>query len=237
MKERVRRLLRGALAVEHGLVFAADPMTASQDDLVVVDVSMPSQLSAPHAAPSGIPNLSIPGVPSRQRRGGFDPHATRGFDVDRGVTDVTSPREPRQRRLRSVHADLKDLFERLGRFRGEWVSGGWSWDRRLNCVASTFDIANGGTARSLVLSVLPEQWTSVTLPKAPRLIARVARETGGVRADQAVYATPDAPIIAYGLWWPWGSGASTISMRVGLAGRVSEDELAMLRDAFGVSDL
>lgn len=138
--------------------------------------------------------------------------------------------------LRGLPAELDEIFARLKRFRGAWVSGGWSWDRRLDCVASTFDIADADEARRLLTSLFAEEWTSVTLADAPSLIIDVAETSGGVRSDQLLFATPDASVIAYGLWWPWGSGATSISMRVGLLGRISEDDMMMLREIFGAPD-
>ncbi len=133
-------------------------------------------------------------------------------------------------------SELESLFERLRRFRAEWVSRGWSWDRRFDCVASTFRITDAELARRLVSSVLTDEWTSVTLPNAPPLIVDLAETTGGVRSDQLIFATPNARVIAYGLWWPWGGEASSISMRVGIVGEISEDDMEMLREVFGAPD-
>ena len=132
---------------------------------------------------------------------------------------------------------LSKLFEDFRQFRNVWVAGGWSWDRRFECVASTFDQSRADEACRLVAGVLPERWTSATLKNAPRLIVEVADATGGVRSDQLLYATPEADgIIAYGLWWPWGGEGTNISMRVGLAGRASFDHMAKLREVFNAPD-
>lgn len=131
---------------------------------------------------------------------------------------------------------IDPLFERLRQLRAAWVSRGWSWDRRFDCVASTLVLDDAERARRVVSSVLTERWTGATLPKAPPAIADVATSTGGVREDQVLYATPPAPLIAYGLWWPWGGEASNISVRIGLAGRVTNDDYNQLRDVFGIED-
>lgn len=117
------------------------------------------------------------------------------------------------------------------------MSRGWSWDRRFECVASTFSLADADQARRLVVEVLTDEWTSVSLSNAPPLIAEVAEATGGVRSDQLLFATPNARVIAYGLWWPWGGEGTNISMRVGLAGQISEDDMAKLREVFGALDM
>ena len=132
--------------------------------------------------------------------------------------------------------DSAPVIEQLRRLRATWVARGWSWDRRLECVASTLVFEDGPRAMQLVSAVLPERWTSQTLSRAPRVVTDVAAATGGVRDDQILFATPDAPVIAYGLWWPWGGESSNISVRVGLAGRVSYDDQLNLRELFGALD-
>ena len=135
-----------------------------------------------------------------------------------------------------MHRELESLFGRLRAFRSSWVSRGWSWDRRFGCVASTFGLEDADRARRLVSALLSDTWTPATLPKAPPLIAELAEATGGVRADQLLFATPDARVIAFGLWCPWGGEAGNISLRLGLVGQISEDEMEKLRELFGAPD-
>ncbi len=130
-------------------------------------------------------------------------------------------------------SELELLFERLREFRSTWVSRGWSWDRRFTCVASTLGSGEAERAQQLVFDLLTQKWTSTTLRNAPGLITDVAEATGGVRSDQLLFATPAASVMAYGLWWPWGGGAQSISMRLGLVGRVSEADMENLRQVFG----
>jgi hypothetical protein len=133
-----------------------------------------------------------------------------------------------------VATDLDSLFDRLGRFKRDWLSRGWSWDRRLDCVASTFDIMDIDAARQLVTDLFPEAWTPANLKRAPDLVTEVADATGGVRSDQVLYAMPEIRgVLPYGLWWPWGSEGSNISMRVGLAGPGARNEIIRLRRTFG----
>jgi len=65
----------------------------------------------------------------------------------------------------------------------------------------------------------------------------VAEATGGVRSDQLLYAAPEVDgLIAYGLWWPWGGEGTNISMRVGLTGHTSFEDVTKLRQAFNALD-
>lgn len=132
--------------------------------------------------------------------------------------------------------ELESLFDRLRVFRGGWVSRGWSWDRRFTCVASTFGTGEAEEALRLVTTALPVQWTSTSLPKAPLLIAEIAEETGGVRSDQLLFASPESSVMGYGLWWPWGGLAGNISMRVGITGRISDADMMSFRQVFGALD-
>src|SRR5690606_1779364 len=42
------------------------------------------------------------------------------------------------------------LFEKLGQFRKNWIKGGWSWDSRFSCVASSFNVELESEARAVV---------------------------------------------------------------------------------------
>ncbi|MCA9605032.1 MAG: hypothetical protein KC619_05535 [Myxococcales bacterium] len=129
--------------------------------------------------------------------------------------------------------DTTTLFRALSQLRASWVARGWSWDRRFECVASTLIFEDGPRAMQLVSTALPERWTSKTLAQAPHAVQEVATATGGVRDDQILFASAEAPLIAYGLWWPWGGESTNISVRVGLAGRVGYEDQLTLRELFG----
>lgn len=108
------------------------------------------------------------------------------------------------------------IFAALTRFKSAWPQRGWSYDNRFQCVASSFDASSTDTARSLIATLLPHEWTSRTIATAPPAIAYIAERTGGLRAAQRVYAAePQGSLIPYGLWWPWEEG-QTISLRIGL---------------------
>lgn len=129
------------------------------------------------------------------------------------------------------------LFEALRRFRDAWVSHGWSWDRRLECVASTFDVARSGEARSAASILFTSEWGHRSLANAPEVVTQVAQMSGGVRPDQILLSTDELDgVIAYGLWWPWGAEGTNISMRVGLAGDVGYSEQIQLRTLFDTLD-
>ena len=132
---------------------------------------------------------------------------------------------------------IDDLLKRLTEFRAAWVARGWSWDNRFDCVASTFDLGEVERARTLILAVLPDEFDSRTIGKAPALHQRLAQKTGGVRDDQILFAASNEQLIAFGLWWPWGGEVSNrISLRVGLSGRVSEEQQFSLRKVFDAFD-
>jgi len=127
------------------------------------------------------------------------------------------------------------LFDSLVRLRAAWPGGGWSWDGRLSCVSSSFSVELADEARAAAKRALPNEWTTQDISSAPADISEIAEMSGGVRADQVVLSTePTAHVIAFGLWWPWGDDL-TISLRVGLTGRISEDDQESFRDLFGAT--
>jgi hypothetical protein len=128
------------------------------------------------------------------------------------------------------------LFQRLARFRAAWPKGGWSWDGRLGCVASSFVVELSNEAQLALREVFATQWNAKNLAGAPQALRDVAEATGGVRAEQILYASePGGRLLAYGLWWPWGDDV-TISMRVGLGGYVSDADAARFRELFGAEE-
>lgn len=127
------------------------------------------------------------------------------------------------------------LFDSLVRLRAAWPGGGWSWDGRLSCLSSSFNVELADEARTAAKRALPHQWTAKDIDTAPEVIREIADSSGGVRAEQLVLSTDaSARVIAFGLWWPWGDDM-TISLRVGLAGRISEDDQESFRDLFGAT--
>ena len=124
------------------------------------------------------------------------------------------------------------LFEKLGQFRKNWIKGGWSWDSRFSCVASSFNVDFEVEARAVVLAYLPHEWSSKTISGAPQATRDVAEATGGVRTDQRLYTMDQTGrLLAFGLWWPWGDEI-TVSLRLGLGGYVGELDYVRLRETF-----
>ncbi|HWP08971.1 MAG TPA: hypothetical protein VNN72_24680 [Polyangiaceae bacterium] len=128
------------------------------------------------------------------------------------------------------------LFASLAQLRKSWIKGGWSWDSRYSCVASSFNVEMEADARAVVLAYLPHEWTSKTIASGPAQAKELAETTGGVRPDQRLYTMDQlGRLVAFGLWWPWGDEI-TISLRIGLGGYVGEPDLARLKETFGALD-
>jgi hypothetical protein len=105
----------------------------------------------------------------------------------------------------------------------------------MACVTSSFAIELEAKARAAAAPVLPTEWTSSTIQRAPPAIREIADRTGGLRPGQLLLASAAVGAgFAYGLWWPWGDGMTT-SARIGLAGSgATPDTFQALRDVFGV---
>jgi hypothetical protein len=127
------------------------------------------------------------------------------------------------------------LFGALRELRSTWPSRGWSWDTRLSCVTSSFNVELDAKARAAVTVALSTEWTAATIQRASPPIRDLAERTGGLRAGQFIFTSASIGAnFAYGLWWPWGD-AMTTSLRVGLGGSgLREDAFQRLRDVFGV---
>jgi hypothetical protein len=128
------------------------------------------------------------------------------------------------------------LFAVLEQLKKAWIKGGWSWDSRFSCVASSFNVELEAEARAVVLRFLPNEWTSKTIAGAPQALKEVAEATGGVRTDQRVFTGDmSGRLVGYGLWWPWGDEI-TVSLRIGLGGYVLDPDMNRLRETFGTAD-
>lgn len=128
------------------------------------------------------------------------------------------------------------VLSALRNLRLAWPSRGWSWDTRLTCVTSSFNVEAEAKARAAVAAAMGNEWTSVSIQSAQPVLRDIAERSGGLRAGQLIFTSGSSPAggFAYGLWWPWGD-AITTSLRIGLGGpSVKEDTLRRLRDVFGV---
>ncbi len=131
-----------------------------------------------------------------------------------------------------MSSSTDELFERLRQLKSRWPKGGWSWDYRFSTVASSFHVDLTSEAEQAVLSYLPNEWNYRSIASAPPAVRDVVEAAGGVRTDQRVFATQQSGrLLAYGLWWPWGDEI-TISLRVGLAGYVSDGDQTRLQELF-----
>jgi hypothetical protein len=112
-------------------------------------------------------------------------------------------------------AALEALGALLRRFAVDWPGSKWEWEGRLDCTLSAVTKADEVRAREALTAVLPKVWTSDTLREAPVVIRQIAARTGGLMPRQLLFSVelPDG-VFVYGLWWPWGSGAS-VSVRIG----------------------
>ncbi len=125
------------------------------------------------------------------------------------------------------------LFDLLTQLRRSWPGGGWSWDSRFTCVASTIPAETTAKARVAASLALPHAWTERTLLQAPLEVRQIAEVSGGLRESQLVLASPSiGGIFAWGLWWPWRDG-NTVSMRVGIGGNAGPRFEMMLSETFG----
>jgi hypothetical protein len=129
------------------------------------------------------------------------------------------------------------LFTPLLQFKSVWPARGWSWDNRFGCLASTISQSNSAESWRAAEALFPHVWNDGTVRTAPSNVAKVAVETGGVRAGQFLFSSDAVDdLVLYGLWWPWGEEGSNISMRIGLTGSPTRAELLKLRSMFNVKD-
>lgn len=127
---------------------------------------------------------------------------------------------------------VEPVFRALQSVRNAWPGGGWSWDSRLSCVASSFNAELAREAKQAAQLSFSHEYTHKTLGSAPNLVREVAENAGGVRQDQLLMVTGLAGgVFAYGLWWPWGDDV-TISFRVGLAGARAPRHEMRFREMF-----
>ena len=112
-----------------------------------------------------------------------------------------------------------------------WPGSDGEWDDRLTCALSTVATTQAPQVQTSLTAVLPAVWTANSLAGAPALIQQICARTGGLLPNQQAFSAelPEG-VFAYGLWWPWGSGAN-VSIRVGVS---HESVLPVVRAAFGL---
>jgi len=128
-------------------------------------------------------------------------------------------------------AALQAMGEVLPSVATGWPGGKWEWDDRLACALSAVPMASAEQARAALTGVFPQVWTTETLAEAPVLIKQICARTGGLLPRQIAFSVelPEG-VLAYALWWPWGSGAN-VSIRIGAS---HESTLPAVRAALGV---
>ena len=118
--------------------------------------------------------------------------------------------------LAEISGEEQRLFEALRALKAAWPMGGWSWDSRLQSVASSFGAMQTPAARAAVALGLPTVWTHDTIQSAPERIQDISHRFDGVRKGQMLLTGGNVDgLLAFGLWWPWGT-SETISLRIGL---------------------
>jgi hypothetical protein len=134
-----------------------------------------------------------------------------------------------------VDSSWQPLLDRFSNLKKAWPARAWSWDSRLVCVTSSFTVEFEAKARAAALEALPVEFVSATLSRAPTELRRVAERSGGLRMGQLLLTTREqGTLVPFGLWWPWGDGATT-SFRVGLDGLDWDDDpYPQVRDIFDV---
>ena len=124
------------------------------------------------------------------------------------------------------------LFAELSRFRAAWPKKGWSWDYRLNCVASSFHVDLTSECEMALMGSFADVYDHRSIDRASDNIVDMAEAAGGIRADQRVYVMRSTGrLMPYAMWWPWGDEI-TISLRVGLSGYVGEPDFQRLQMEF-----
>ena len=131
---------------------------------------------------------------------------------------------------------LQPLLDRLAAIKASFPTKTWAWDGRFDAVSATFPSTVEAQARTSAAHALPDAWTPASLGQAPEQPRAVCEEFGGLRPGQLLLSGAEIDgVTPFGLWWPWGGGA-TITLRIGLAGPgVIAEHHAQLRAAFGVS--
>jgi hypothetical protein len=111
--------------------------------------------------------------------------------------------------------DLVDLEQDLGAFLDETRHLlKWTWDDYFKGALAEFAAADESSVRAALEPRFGKPWDGASIATAPEEVQRMAGNFGGIRAGQFLFAMcPDEDAVAYGAWWPWGSGEK-ISLRI-----------------------
>ena len=109
------------------------------------------------------------------------------------------------------------LLDSLEKLRSQWPGSTWGWDPRFKSVASSFNKEIASRVRAAMAGVLDQEWSATTVTASPPDVRALAGKYGGIREGQMLYTGTSADgMYLFGLWWPWGDGA-TVSLRIGVA--------------------
>src|SRR5206468_2065072 len=86
--------------------------------------------------------------------------------------------------MATVSESWTPLFDAFRSLRTAWPKHGWSWDGRLTCISSSFNVEVETSARAAAAIALPAEFTPLTIHKAPAALQDLAERTGGLRAGQ-----------------------------------------------------
>lgn len=117
----------------------------------------------------------------------------------------------------------------------------WSFDARFRASNAVFEMADQEAVRAILERGFDAAWTSEDIAQAPPRASELAGKLGGLRPGQILFgANADSDPILFGMWWPWGNGAS-VSIRVLFSARYLDGEqraalLVDFRSWFGLSD-
>jgi hypothetical protein len=110
----------------------------------------------------------------------------------------------------------------------------WAWEDRFQMASCSFPTGEkADRLRELLSKYLVEAWDQRTISQAPPPARNLCEDMGGLRAGQLFLTSPPSQgDFLFAAWWPWGNG-TTISLRVGLASQLDdEDEAARRTTAF-----
>jgi hypothetical protein len=92
----------------------------------------------------------------------------------------------------------------------------WFKDDRFDAWLVVIGKQDSENVKGRLSGLFTSMWDSSTLGNASRPVLQVAREFGGVKNEQLLFASVNDNAVFFGLWWPWGDN-SRISLRVGAA--------------------
>jgi hypothetical protein len=104
-----------------------------------------------------------------------------------------------------------------------------SWDPRAKCVVHLMNSALAEEALLQLREIFPQLWSRRDSEQLPDDISPIVDNFGGFRDGQFVAATePMDGVRAWAWWAPWADDV-TVSIRVGLLGDVTDEQLLTLR--------